>query len=55
MPKLKPSSCEWFTRCTRPATGTTPHLFLGDIPTCDHCHTFVTGEVRQPAPSLSEV
>jgi hypothetical protein len=38
--------CRWFLKCGRPATGTTPHPVLGDVPTCDRCHTFATGEAR---------
>jgi hypothetical protein len=34
--------CEWFALCPRPATGTTPHPVLGDVPTCDKCHKFAT-------------
>lgn len=34
--------CEWFLHCNEPATGTTPHPILGDVPTCDRCHKFAT-------------
>jgi hypothetical protein len=30
-------ACEWFALCANPATGTTPHPILGDVPTCDRC------------------
>lgn len=33
-------TCQWFARCDRPATSTTPHPVLGDVPTCDECHAF---------------
>jgi hypothetical protein len=39
--------CAWFARCGRPATGTTPHPVLGDVPTCDRCHRFATGKDRE--------
>lgn len=32
--------CAWFAGCGRPATGTTPHPILGDVPTCDRCAAF---------------
>lgn len=35
--------CRWFARCGRPATGTTPHPVLGDVPTCDRCAAFAGG------------
>lgn len=38
--------CHWFARCDRNARGTTPHPVLGDLPTCDRCHKFATGEER---------
>ena len=44
--------CMWFALCDRPATGTTPHPILGDVPTCDRCHKFATGKARQVAPRL---
>jgi hypothetical protein len=34
------SVCQWFAGCGRPATGTTPHPILGDVPTCDRCSEF---------------
>lgn len=34
--------CEWFAGCTSPATGTTPHPVIGQVPTCFKCHTFAT-------------
>ncbi len=33
-------ACEWFAGCGRPATGTTSHPVLGDVPTCDDCARF---------------
>lgn len=36
--------CMWFAGCTNPATGTTPHPILGDVPTCVRCHKFATGQ-----------
>lgn len=38
--------CYWFAGCVRPARGLTPHPVLGDLPTCDRCHKFATGEDR---------
>jgi len=38
--------CQWFALCNRPATGTTRHPALGNVPTCDRCHNFATGESR---------
>lgn len=38
--------CHWFARCDRSATGMTPHSVMGDLPTCDRCHKFATGEER---------
>lgn len=35
--------CGWFARCTRPATGTTAHRILGQVPTCDRCAAFAAG------------
>lgn len=35
-------ACQWFARCGRPATCTTPHPVLGDVPTCQRCHDFAT-------------
>lgn len=32
--------CQWFLLCTNPATGTTPHPILGDVPTCARCDAF---------------
>lgn len=44
-------TCQWFARCDRPATGTSPHpAFPAGVPTCDRCHQFATGELRA-APS----
>ena len=45
-PVEAPTACAWFALCDRAATGTTPHPILGDVPTCDHCHRFATGETR---------
>lgn len=36
--------CEWFARCGRTATGTTPHPILGEVPTCDRCAEFARRE-----------
>jgi hypothetical protein len=47
--KSKVPYCQWFLLCTSPATGTTPHSVLGDVPTCDRCHQFATGAVRASA------
>jgi len=33
-------TCRWFARCGRPATGTTPHPILGQVPTCARCDAF---------------
>lgn len=33
-------TCQWFARCDRPATGTTAHPILGQVPTCDRCRRF---------------
>ena len=38
--------CHWFALCRNDATGSTPHPILGDVPTCDRCHKFATGENR---------
>lgn len=38
--------CRWFLKCRRPATGTTPHPVLGEVPTCDRCHRFATNKER---------
>lgn len=46
MSKLKAIACRWFLKCKNPVTGTTPHPILGDVPTCDRCHKFATGEER---------
>lgn len=32
-----PSVCQWFLRCTNPATGKQPHPILGEVPICDRC------------------
>lgn len=47
MKKRAKNPCQWFAGCFRAATGTTPHQILGEVPTCDRCHKFATGEVRQ--------
>lgn len=39
-------ACRWFLLCPNPATGTTPHPILGDVPTCPKCHKFATGKER---------
>lgn len=39
-------SCQWFACCPNVATGTLPHIALGDVPTCDSCHAFATDTVR---------
>lgn len=41
--KAQAPVCGWFLNCGRPATGTTPHPVLGEVPTCDRCHGFATG------------
>src|SRR5262245_22634638 len=47
LPPAQPGvTCAWFAGCDRPATGTTPHPVLGDVPTCDRCHEFATGSPR---------
>jgi len=38
--------CRWFVACLNPATGTTPHPVLGEVPTCDRCHAFATSTPR---------
>jgi hypothetical protein len=38
--------CEWFAMCKRPATGTTPHVVLGQVPSCDRCHAFATNNAE---------
>lgn len=44
--RVPESQCRWFVRCTNHATGVTPHPVIGKVPTCDRCHKFATGEVR---------
>jgi hypothetical protein len=39
-------TCQWFAHCQNAATGITPHIVLGDVPTCDRCHTFAGGGAR---------
>lgn len=29
--------CQWWALCTREATKTMPHPFLGAVPICDQC------------------
>jgi len=42
------ATCEWFLRCGRPATRSTPHPVLGSVPTCERCHEFATrDDVKQ--------
>jgi len=41
--------CRWFAKCDRLATGTTPHPVLGDVPTCDRCHSFGSAGLQRPA------
>jgi hypothetical protein len=36
----KPATCQWFLRCSQPATGTSPHPILGAVPTCARCAHF---------------
>lgn len=48
-PKPTRVGCRWFAGCPRTATGTTPHRALGEVPTCDQCHHFATGEHRRHA------
>ena len=38
--------CAWFAHCFELATGMTPHPILANVPTCDSCHKFATGEQR---------
>ena len=47
MKKLIKVRCGWFARCTSDATGTTHHPVLADVPSCDRCHKFATGEDRR--------
>ena len=35
--RIEAGVCMWFAACDNPATGTTPHPILGDVPTCDRC------------------
>jgi hypothetical protein len=34
---VKVSTCRWFLKCGKPATGTQPHPVLGDVPICSAC------------------
>jgi hypothetical protein len=45
--------CAWFAYCENPATGVTPHPVLGDVPTCDRCHKFATGQDRVVVPPFA--
>jgi hypothetical protein len=47
--KIQVQRCMWFALCDRPATGVTAHVVLGNVPTCDRCHKFATGEERTVA------
>lgn len=29
--------CQWFAKCTNPATHLEKHVVLGDVPCCDRC------------------
>lgn len=35
-----PGLCEWFLKCSNPATTVTPHPILGNVPTCQSCADF---------------
>lgn len=48
MTDAAPGLCEWFALCANEATGSTFHPILNDVPTCDRCHKFATGETRLP-------
>jgi hypothetical protein len=40
-PTITLGVCRWFALCTDPATSTTPHPVLGNVPTCDGCAAFI--------------
>jgi hypothetical protein len=46
---MSATECGWFAGCGRPATGTTPHPILGEVPTCDRCAAFA-GHPRVTGP-----
>jgi hypothetical protein len=40
--------CMAFLKCANPATTTTPHPLLGDVPCCQRCHDRMI-DLRNPA------
>ena len=39
----KPGMCEYFLKCTNPATTTVPNPVLGPVPACKRCADFYKG------------
>lgn len=42
------TTCQWFVRCVRKATGTLAHPILGDVPICDRCRRLAEEESESP-------
>ena len=40
--------CEWFAGCPREAEFLTPHPVLGEVPACQRCNEFATGDEPHP-------
>lgn len=48
-------TCEWFLNCNKESTGTTTHLTLGEVPTCDQHAEFAKQGLTAQFPPIVAV